>query len=99
VPIPAPTRLNEILLTLRGDLKWSNEDSFFMRYSLQKNTAVEKGALFASSNSDPSNFQDPENTLHSVVAGWTKLFSNGKVNQLRGGCSLFQFYRACGQRN
>ena len=83
--ILAPTPTNELLLTLRGDMKWNDSNNIFGRYSFQGNTILGKGGglFFNAPLSDPSNFQSAENSIHSGVFGWTRILSNNLLNELR----------------
>jgi hypothetical protein len=91
--------IDDLLLTLRADYRLNDTNDIFGRYSLQDNNILEKGFLhFGAPISDPTNFQAAENTLHSGVFGWTRLFASNQVNELRvAEINFFNFIGAEGE--
>lgn len=75
----APAPLNDLLLTLRGDLTATPYDLFNFRYSLQREDDVAASTLIRSIGS-ASQRQAGRNNYHSFLTNWTRLFSPTVVN-------------------
>jgi hypothetical protein len=74
--ILVPTPLHQSLATFRFNYEINNSDSLFAGYSYQGNTIV-------STDGDPSTLTTAANDFHSVVSGWTHIFSTNKINEFR----------------
>jgi hypothetical protein len=74
-------RLNDEQGNIRGDHRFSEKDTFFVRYSKQDNNSVLPAALPPPS-SDPSNVWTE---AHSVVGSETHIFRSNLINEARIG--------------
>ena len=84
----APAPLNNLLLSLRGDWRTSNRDSFYSRYSLERGDDVAASTLIRSLGS-ASQRQSGRNNIHSFMTNWTRVFSPTVVNSFTFSVSNF----------
>ncbi|MDT4897121.1 MAG: hypothetical protein QOH25_2198 [Acidobacteriota bacterium] len=84
----APAPLNDLLLTLRGDLAPTSYDSLNFRYSLQREDDVAASTLIRSIGS-ASQRQAGRNNYHSFLTNWTRVFSPVVVNSFTFSASNF----------
>jgi hypothetical protein len=85
VPGFAPTPSRSTLLTARVDANLANEDRLFGQYRLQRSSGTNPGFSHDGKLQDPTNFEAQEDREDQVGGGWTHLFTNTIVNQLRFG--------------
>jgi outer membrane receptor protein involved in Fe transport len=84
----APAPLNDLLLTLRGDLAPSNNDSLNFRYSLEREDDVAASTLIRSIGS-ASQRQSGRNNYHSFLTTYSRVLSPYAVNSFTFSASKF----------
>jgi hypothetical protein len=75
----APAPLNDLLGTVRGDLKASSKDQVSLRYSIERADDLAASTLIRSIGS-ASQRQDASNNYQSFLANWTRVASSRAVN-------------------
>ncbi len=77
----APAFLHDYLLSGRADIKLTDKDHLFVRYSFNRSLDIANGSL-RRPQSTAANRQSSLNRFNSPLVDWTRIFSSRVVNSL-----------------
>ncbi|MCI0348437.1 MAG: TonB-dependent receptor [Acidobacteriales bacterium] len=82
IPTSAPAPLDDFLLNARGDYRFNDNNTLFVRYGFNRAEDVANGSLGGPALGSAANRQSSLNRYNSVIADWTRLFSPRVANSL-----------------